>query len=421
MIDDESFNEVYKLLRGSSVAAAVLSAQTLNAEEKYSEAVASLEKTLEKYTNSRYATINNDLSHAEGVKRSSLDKETKRLVRKQDKANDTVKMMQDLIDGLRRKVRSQQSVTKPVLQVPQASLPQLHEKEQSPVPHVVTHADVLDSLKSFFLATKSHEERQRAIDKHFRVLEIESIPDIIPEELLLALSGGVFHLLTVDSIRVEKAELLVRSAMTNERMKPLTFESVSRSIERGKLQRLVMHDVELSQVDSTTSANLESTSSTSGPSTPNHPEADDSLAVAGMESKLSAQDRDQILDMGAFSQLIDAAQRSGIVPGIAIVIQVRDCEFRLGRYNQALQLMESQYSMFIGNATQRVQRLKQEDLDIANGKIKMLPREIIAKRARDSQQTESIERARMRFTRVMEGLRGVIHAESKMDLSNHAS
>ena len=123
---------------------------------------------------------------------------------------------------------------------------------------------------------------------------------------------------------------------------------------------------------------------------------------------VEAGERDQILDVGTFSQLIDAAQRTGLVPGIATIIQVRDCEFRLGRYQQALQLMESQLQGFVGRATQRVQQMAREDLDIASGRIRMSPRELQAKRQRDRQQTQAIERARTRFSRVVDGLRTLV-------------
>ena len=119
-------------------------------------------------------------------------------------------------------------------------------------------------------------------------------------------------------------------------------------------------------------------------------------------------ERDQILDVGALSQLIDAAQRSGLVPGIATIIQVRDCEFRLGRYQQALQLIESQFQSFQGRAAQRAQQLAREDVDIAAGRIKMSGRELQVKRQRDRQQTQAVDRARTRFSRVLEGLRTLV-------------
>ena len=119
-------------------------------------------------------------------------------------------------------------------------------------------------------------------------------------------------------------------------------------------------------------------------------------------------ERDQLLDVGSLSQLVDAAQRSGLVPGVATIIQVRDCEFRLGRYQQALQLIESQFQSFQGRAAQRAQQLAREDLDIASGRIKMSGRELQIKRQRDRQQTQAVDRARTRFSRVLEGLRTLV-------------
>lgn len=119
-------------------------------------------------------------------------------------------------------------------------------------------------------------------------------------------------------------------------------------------------------------------------------------------------ERDRIIDIGAFSQLIDSAQRSGLVPGIATIIQVRDCEFRLGRHLQALQLIETQFQGFVGRASQRAQRLAREDADIASGRIRISPKELQAKRLRDGQQTQHVERARTKFQRVLEGLRTIV-------------
>ena len=65
-------------------------------------------------------------------------------------------------------------------------------------------------------------------------------------------------------------------------------------------------------------------------------------------------------------------------------------------------------SAFLAGATQRTQRLAREDRDIAAGTIKMSPREVQMKRARDLQQTQCIERARNRFSRVIEGLRTIV-------------
>jgi hypothetical protein len=80
----------------------------------------------------------------------------------------------------------------------------------------------------------------------------------------------------------------------------------------------------------------------------------------------------------------------------------------LGRYQQALQLIESQFQAFQGRAAQRTQQLAREDLDIASGRIKMSGRELQIKRQRDRQQTQAVDRARTRFSRVLEGLRMLV-------------
>ena len=46
--------------------------------------------------------------------------------------------------------------------------------------------------------------------------------------------------------------------------------------------------------------------------------------------------------------------------------------------------------------------------DIASGRIKMSPKHLQEKRARDRAQTQAIERARNRFLRVLDGLRILI-------------
>jgi hypothetical protein len=129
---------------------------------------------------------------------------------------------------------------------------------------------------------------------------------------------------------------------------------------------------------------------------------------------LDIAERDTILDSGAFSQLVEAAQRTGIVPGVSTIIQLRDCEFRLGRYQQALQTMEGLFGAFTGAAQQRAQRLAREEAELASGKLKISPKDLQAKRIRDNAINDAIDRARGRFLRVLDGLRMVIHRVNEL-------
>lgn len=270
-----------------------------------------------------------------------------------------------------------------------------------------TEVNPMEALRHDFLEATSFSQKQVAIERHCEVLPIDSASDIDDGDLLLAISNSKQYLLRADTPSIEDGALRASSAMDGSRLKPLSLEKVNLSIHRSKLHRLVL-----------IAKAIESAIRESAVSEP----ANTQPEIAGRindppeyQSKISVQQRDQILDSGAFSQLVDAAQRSGIVPGIGIIIQVRDCEFRLGKYHQALQLIESLLSSFVGSATQRTQRLKREEQDIASGRVKMSPKDLQAKRARDNKATESVERARMKFTRVLEGIRGIIQLENEKE------
>ena len=250
----------------------------------------------------------------------------------------------------------------------------------------------LGALRKEFLDAQSYASRQEVIERFCDVLPIDFAEEIGSGQLLLAISDGKQHLLIAGSPALRGDELWVSSAMDGSSLKPLPIEKVTLSIQRSKLHRLVLRG------DATESPLQES------PKDPNE-----------YQSSVSIQERDQLLDAGAFSQLVDAAQRSGIVPGVGIIIQVRDCEFRLGKYHLALQLIESMLSSFVGSATQRLQRLKREEQDIASGRVKMSPKDLQAKRARDNRGTELVERARMKFMRVLEGIRAIIQLENEKE------
>ena len=186
-----------------------------------------------------------------------------------------------------------------------------------------------------------------------------------PDAVYFVIGSGSNYLIQTQSPAIVDGHLHFRSCMHDAPMKPLPVDRLQAAIDRGLVHLLQPKPADTGE-------------------------------------------RDQILDIGGFSQLVDAAQRTGLVPGIAAIIQVRDSEFRLGRYQQALQLMESQLQGFLGRATQRAQQLAREDLDIASGRIRMSARELQAKRQRDRQQTQAIDRARTRFSRVVEGLRTLV-------------
>lgn len=221
--------------------------------------------------------------------------------------------------------------------------------------------DIVESLEK----SSSADEQLAVLCSHFHVETVQPGHRFGPQSVYFVVGGGSTYLIETLSPAVVDGHLRFRSCLHDAPMKPLAMQRLEAAIERQRV-----HIVRPKPPDMT--------------------------------------ERDQILDVGGFSQLVDAAQRSGLVPAVSTIIQVRDCEFRLGRHLQALQLMESMFQAFTGRATQRTQRLAREEADIASGRLKLSPKELQAKRLRDNQQTQCIERARTRFSRVIEGLRTIV-------------
>ncbi len=423
---EELFDDLYRMLRGSTAANSLVDAKTFYTEEKFGECVSLLENTAKRYAEARESTLNKDLSHIEKNQPNKLDKETKRLVRKQDKAHDVLDQMQELIEKIRRSTRMSDTLPKPS----KAALPESktqQSKSDHPLEETVKPVplDPMESLLTDFRQANSFDEKQAVVESHCEIRAIESVMAIQPGDLLLAISDGLQYLLQVDSPAIAEGALRIHSATEGTKLRRLPLEKVSRSISRSKLHLLVLRrsvdctEPENSILEPEALADFDQGSASASGSkvqlqSPTRIESNSEFP-SDSASKLSQQQRDQILDPGAFSQLIDAAQRTGIVPGISIIIQVRDCEFRLGKHHQALQLMESQLSAFVGSAMQRTQRLKREEQDIASGKVKMSPKDMQAKKARDNKDSELIERARTRFTRVLEGIRAIIHMENELE------
>ncbi len=112
-----------------------------------------------------------------------------------------------------------------------------------------------------------------------------------------------------------------------------------------------------------------------------------------------------ILDNSAFNQLMDSARRSTLVRSVQPISNVRDREFRIGDYRRALVEIERLFRDFDAAAKQRDQRLRREEMDIKSGRIKISPKEKNRKNQENTRVSQSVERARRAFSRVLNGLR----------------
>ena len=385
MTIDQSFDDLYRLLRGSRCASPLLSARTLFDSGNVAESIAELKKIRHTYQESRKNTLATEFDDS-----NPADKESKQLLKRQSKAVDAIGQMDGLVSML-------------TLQIPQVQKPNTTAPTAAPK-SIETHrisspSDQLDNhlRQKLPLATTDADVR-RVLSQHCNLTMVADDHELHAGERFVIFSNGLGYVVEVDEPPLENNSVRILTWLDRKRMLPIPLSKWNKSASKSKVLKLEPFALEAVPTIAV----------------PTIPAPKFSLKLPGTDRSGENSDtaeRDKILDVGAFSQLLDAAQRSGIVPGSGVIIQVRDCEFRLGRFNKGLQMMETLYTTFIGAESQRNQRLQREEAEIASGRKKISPKDLLAKRAQDNQTTQVVDRTKVRFQRVLEGLRGLLHLE----------
>lgn len=133
-------------------------------------------------------------------------------------------------------------------------------------------------------------------------------------------------------------------------------------------------------------------------------------------------DSSGLLERGVFSQLLTAAQHSGLVRGLDAIISVRDREFPTGNYQKAFDMIEYLYSQLNAQAARRQTDLRREETQYKAGSLKMSAREWAQRQKRVIEEDQKIDRARRRFARVLDGLRVMrFSAEDENHSGDHPS
>jgi hypothetical protein len=120
-----------------------------------------------------------------------------------------------------------------------------------------------------------------------------------------------------------------------------------------------------------------------------------------------------VLDIGAFTQLLAAAQQSGLLANTDAIIGARDREFRAGRYQRAFDVVEGLYIQLNTQAARHQAELRRQEIQYKAGTLKMSPREWLQRQRQATEQTQKIDRARRQFSRVLDGLRVLMTAGSE--------
>lgn len=385
MTIDESFDDLYRLLRGSRCASPLLSARTLFDSGKVAESIAELKKIRHIYQESRKNTLATEFDDS-----NPADKESKQLLKRQSKAVDAIGQMDGLVSMLTLQI--------PQVQKQNTTLPTAAPKSIETHP-ISSPSDQLDNhlRQKLPLATTDADVR-RVLSQHCNLTMVADDHELHAGERFVIFSNGLGYVVEVDEPPLENNSVRILTWLDRKRMLPIPLSKWNKSASKSKVLKLEPFA-------------REAVPTIAVPTIP-APKFSSKLPGTDRSGENSdTAERDKILDVGAFSQLLDAAQRSGIVPGSGVIIQVRDCEFRLGRFNKGLQMMETLYTTFIGAESQRNQRLQREEAEIASGRKKISPKDLLAKRAQDNQITQVVDRTKVRFQRVLEGLRGLLHLE----------
>ncbi len=476
---DEEFDELYKQLRGSRCASMVLDARVKFLDGDLTDAAKILESVQETFKELRWSTLNQAADIPDPKQRAALDKDARLQIRRKEKTFETLEQLNALQTSLQKQIARQQrkspsaaattenaaTATAPPAAPPPAIVPPSIEKESlsAPVPKTVP-------VSSTTMPPPTPTETAPPIAGKMppsppRPAPVEELPQALisklgretgtPERLLIlgdffdfgfiddnhSVSVGAYYFVAVSSehnffvvagdppIIDESVNLYL--AVEGQKIKPFALTKFRNYGRDGKITWLKPKKTNLKSTLSSI-AEGEITKQVNTEPIPNSEQPIEESASKFVDSNsqqaeateeiaggLDAAERDTILDMGAFSQLAEAAQRTGIVPGVSTIIQLRDCEFRLGRYQQALQTMEGIFGAFTGAAQNRTQRLAREDAEIASGKLKISPKDLQAKRIRDNTTNDAIDRARGRFMRVLDGLRLVIHRANELQ-SQHS-
>ncbi len=380
MTIDESFDALYKLLRGSRCASPLLHARTLFDSGNEAESISELKKIRHNYQESRKNALATEFDVAQPA-----DKESKQLLKRQSKAIDALGQMDELVSMLTLQITQvqKQNTTLPI------AAPKSIETHRISSP-----SDDLDNyLRQKLPFATSDVDVRRVLCERCNLTMLPEDHELRAGERFVIFSSGLGYVVEVDEPPLENNSVRILTWLDRKRMLPIPLSKWNKSASKSKVLKLEPIAPEAFRAISTPESHVK---------LPRRDRSDENSDTA---------ERDKILDVGAFSQLLDAAQRSGIVPGSGLIIQVRDCEFRLGRFNKGLQMMETLYTTFIGAESQRNQRLQREEAEIASGRKKISPKDLLAKRAQDNQTTQVVDRTKVRFQRVLEGLRGLLPLE----------
>ncbi len=257
----EDFQDLYKLLRGSKSAFAVLDARTLFIEKNLAICLERVEEARESYAQSRSRLMKHPAEQQVDAKAADADRQIKRIQRKQNKVKDILKSFDELLPKLRKLVDREKAKAGPVVAADHVAAPvhnvetedQKQADEFGPElqPGLYERPACREDLTELFLKRFDQiegDDQLLWVGKHFGFRQVESQDDIHPESLYF--------------IRIEEESFLVQTRAASELTDGVALDSVTHNlpmktyshdafVRMGARRRMVMLTTEFEHTHST--------------------------------------------------------------------------------------------------------------------------------------------------------------------------
>jgi hypothetical protein len=383
VIKEQDLEELYLLVQGAPFANLLLDAKSALMQRDHSQVLELVSTARHRFRQQHARTLR--IGDEPGADSAPVSKEDARQRQKCERVRLVLEALDDTVATLERmiKLRAGSAV----------AAREAAEREAAPFASLLS----MEFRKEYERASTPHTQTM-AIRRHFAVASPavpENVPESVAENVPVELQEGQLYflrgkehayLVVLGATDAEDGQVPLRLALTGQVMRPVARDKLLEMARRRHFVRLVPRPTEsvgLSAED----------------------EHDATLDMSATNDPTAGTADQGRIDKGTFTQLFDAAQRSGLVANADLIAHTRDREFRLKDYQKAFQLMEGLFGKFTGLAIQREQRLRREELDIAAGKLHMSPKQLMEKRARDIAESQLVDRARSKFLRLLEGLR----------------
>jgi hypothetical protein len=351
----QELEELYVALRGSAYGTAMIEAKKAFQAKDFVETLRIVRKTGDLHHQMHMQLLQLDLAK----ERRSKD-ELQKLAAKQAKVKSVLARFAEVVLQIEKLARVQ----------PQEPKTTISPKSQPTSEPYIT-VSISEEFRKKFEAAEGDEAKLRIVSEWFHTHVVESEKFLQPGALYSLRHQGQIHLLRFVKRNAALATLVFESALSNKPLKPIPLETI---LDLGAKQ--LLHRLQPKSYPGSTEDNDKS----------------DDFAVS-------------IINKGTFTQLQMAAQGTGLLPNSDAIGFIRDHEFRIRRYQEAFDRIEGLYIHLRTAGDQRMQRLRQEEINYKSGILKMSPKEWLTKQQRDTAQTQGIVRTLRYFTKVLDGLR----------------